>query len=222
MMGLMTCMCLITQSCSKEEDDISKNSNDDFGFVGKPGEYSGYWMVNGEKADSCVMTYDGTSITFSVVPSYTILKKAGVLSTTLAHFGSLGGGFSGNNGEIQLQASPFVMTPKRTGYTENYFYFSNENKSKYLTETQFDGSVSIDSNLSYRFYLKFYDTRTKTEEMLIYVLVFDDENFGVFNFGQRSWAIRFFINELLVGVPNSSKESYPLNPTMELTFISND
>ena len=222
-MGLMTCMCLMTQSCSNEEDHDIKATMDgvDFNIVGKPGEYSGYWMVNGEKADSCVMTYDGKTMTFSAVPVYRLLKKAGAFSTSNAQAGYWGEGFADGSGEIQLEAGPFVTTPIRTGYTVNYFYFSNDNKSKSLTGVQFEGLASTDSNLNYGFSLKFFDTRTKTEETRLYVLAFSNEVYGVFDFGQRSWAIRYFIQGLKIGIPNKVEYSWPLNPMIELTFISN-
>ena len=74
-MGLMTCMCLMATSCKSEDEDVINMTTSNFNdFLGKPGEYSGYWTVFGAKADSCVMTCNGEMITFSKMPVSTILN----------------------------------------------------------------------------------------------------------------------------------------------------
>ncbi|MBP5355753.1 MAG: hypothetical protein J6Z10_02740 [Prevotella sp.] len=240
-MGLMTCMCLMATSCkSEDEDDINMTTSNFNDFLGKPGEYLGYWMVNGVKADSCALVHDGETIIFSTMPVVAILKAMNFgIAQNLEQSGEASQE-SPSNGTIEdiqfkLVATPFALIAKPIGYTDNYMYFENTNTTKCLAvEPEMPSFASKYNGMSfYPFGINvsvnggdFYMDKTT-----YYYLMFSDENYGVFNAKQKSRVIKLFIKELHVWEPHASdfgnhiqykEHSITLDPMLELTFISND
>ncbi|MBO7577942.1 MAG: hypothetical protein J6T43_02985 [Prevotella sp.] len=240
-MGLMACMCLMATSCkSEDEDDINKNASDFKAFLGTPGGYPGYWMVNGVKADSCVMVHDGKTIIFSTMPVVAILKAMNFgIAQNLEQSGEASQE-SPSNGtsediKFKLVARPLAVIAKPIGYTDNYVYFENTNTTKYLSaQSEMPAFASKYNGMSfYSFGINvsvnggdFYMDKTT-----YYYLMFSDENYGVYNAKQKSQVVKLFIKELQVWEPKHSdwgnqikyeEQSITLDPLLELTFISND
>ena len=221
LMGLMTCMCLITTSCKNEEDDITSDpGNSAFSsFLESPGEYSGYWMVFNEKVDNCVLTCDGKTLTFSNLPVEILVNLIGAYDDLIAqdlstaNIGSYVGKKFFDLGNAQLEAYPFTIIPKQMGYTSNNLYFSaNTNDS----QNKIQGTIPGVYGLTYSFSIK-------SEEVTIqYFLEFSDEIYGVFNPDQQSRVIKFYIKECHILNHNGIYEHLPFNPMIELTFISKD
>ena len=221
-MGLMTCMCLITQSCKNEEDDMMSNPAYNFAksFLGKTGEYPGYWMVNGVKADNCVMAYDGTVLTFSKMPIAALLKyckdgefEANAFADCPAfnHFEEVL-----NSADTQLEASPLVVLPIPIGHSGDGLYFSNAVQQKSLYNSQ-DGYVENYSNMYYSFSIK------NREKTWFLDLLFDYQTYGVYNIEQESRVIRFYVKTVRVTPSGHNQEGIQtFDPMIELTFISNN
>ena len=221
LMGLMTCMCLMTTSCSNEEDDImfDPDKNAVNSFLENPGEYSGYWMVFNEKVDNCVLTCDGKNLTFSKIPVEILLNLIGAYDALMsqnlstADIGSYVGKKYIELGNAQLEAYPFTIIPKQMGYTSNSFYFSANTNDSHVV---YEGKIPGVYGLTYPFTIK-------SEEVTIqYFLEFSDEIYGVINTDQQSRVIKFYIKECHILNHEGIYEHLPFNPMIELTFISND
>ena len=242
-MGLMTCMCMITQSCTNEEDDIMINNPAyDFtnAFLGRPGNYPGYWMVNGVKADSCVMAHDGTNVVFSKMPVVAILKAMGLdiaknLEQSVGSSQESPGTGTSEDIQFKLVAKPLALIPKPIGYTDDYVYFENTNTTKYLAaQPEMPVFASNYNGMSY--YPFDINVSVNGGDFLMdqttyYYLMFSDENYGVYNAKQQSQVVKLLIKELQVWEPKHSDfgnhiqyEGYSitLDPMMELAFISTD
>lgn len=217
-MGLMTCMCLITQSCKNEEDDMMSNPANN--ILGYPGAYPGYWTVDGVKADNGVMTYDGTVLTFSKMPIAALLKyckdeefEANAFADCPAfnHFEEVL-----NSADTQLEASPLVVLPIPIGHSGDGLYFSNAVQQKSLYNSQ-DGYVENYSNMYYSFSIK------NREKTWFLDLLFDYQTYGVYNIEQESRVIRFYVKTVRVTPSGHNQEGIQtFDPMIELTFISNN
>ena len=228
-MGLMTCMCLITTSCSNEEDDdIIKAEIPSFtwNLVLRHGDYQGYWTVWNEKADSCVMTFDGSSLSFSKMPVGIILdvidiyNSAGSLveidNQDLGHYAK-----NLSNDSIQIEEEPFVVNPVLTGYSVKTLYFTNnidkasmDVQHKFLTNI---GQAHLNPYMGYLFSVIVDDDKEWN-----YLLVFDQENYGVINILQSSLVIKLYLKEVYIQTPEGKIDHMSFDRKVELAFISND
>ena len=229
LMGLMTCMCLITTSCSNEEDDdIIKAEIPSFtwNLVLRHGDYQGYWTVWNEKADSCVMTFDGSSLSFSKMPVGIILdvidiyNSAGSLveidNQDLGHYAK-----NLSNDSIQIEEEPFVVNPVLTGYSVKTLYFTNnidkasmDVQHKFLTNI---GQAHLNPYMGYLFSVIVDDDKEWN-----YLLVFDQENYGVINILQSSLVIKLYLKEVYIQTPEGKIDHMSFDRKVELAFISND
>lgn len=231
-MGLMTCMCLMTTSCSNQDEyeegkyDWDMNAMTMASILPR-GDYQGYWTVWNEKADSCVMTFDGNSFSFSKMPVEIILNliyiyiSAGSL-VGIEHHGL--GSYAENpfNDDIQIEEEPFVVNPVLTGFSEKTVYFKNNidkaymdaNNAKFLSDT---GQVNLNSNMGYVFSVKGDDDKEWN-----YLLVFDQENYGVINIQQSSRVIKLYLKEVFIQTPAGKTDHMTFDKVVELVFISND
>ena len=240
-MGLMTCMCLITQSCSNQDEyDSSKNDwNPKTGIINMAqilprGDYQGYWTIWDEKADSCVMSFDGESLGFSQMPIGLLLDLidhhdrsggfVGATSTYAPYEGSYAAiryPFQLGDVLIQVEAPPFVLNPVLTGYSEKTVYFKNNIDKNYMTAHQnlveYVGQVLFNPYMGYVFSVKVDDKEWN------YLLVFDQENYGVINILQSSLVIKLYLKEVFIQTPAGKIEHMTFERGMvELAFISND
>ena len=232
-MGLMTCMCLMATSCkSEDEDDINMTTSKFNDFLGKPGEYSGYWTVFGAKADSCVMTCNGEMITFSKMPVSTILNllyiydslQGGELPTD--NIGSYAGTKSINLDNVQIDEKPFTVVANQTGYTGTNTYFSAAELHKIDFGHAVDESLLQYTGLLSSMHYSFGVTNSEGKRWS-YCLSFDKENYGVYNTAQKSRIIRFYIKRIGIVFSTDNGEvradvTNEFDPMWELTFISND
>ena len=240
-MGLMTCMCLITQSCSNQDEyDSSKNDwNPKTGIINMAqilprGDYQGYWTIWDEKADSCVMSFDGESLGFSQMPIGLLLDLidhhdrsggfVGATSTYAPYEGSYAAiryPFQLGDVLIQVEAPPFVLNPVLTGYSEKTVYFKNNIDKNYMTAhqylVQYVGQVLFNPYMGYVFSVKVDDKEWN------YLLAFDPENYGVINIQQSSRVIKLYLKEVFIQTPAGKIEHMTFERGMvELAFISND
>ena len=242
-MGLMTCMCLITQSCSNQDEyDSSKNDwNPKTGIINMAqilprGDYQGYWTVWDEKADSCIMTFDGNSLSFSKMPVDIILAILYYLdgSTPIsvesgknnfhedggyAHWKSL---LESYKIDIPIDAKPFVAYPILMGYSEKTVYFMNDVSKAYMDaqNSAFRTDIKqsfLNSELGYTFSVK-----TDNSKDRYFLLAFDQENYGVINIQQSSRVIKLYLKEVFVLSPENNVDHMTFDSMIELTFISND
>ena len=232
-MGLMTCMCLMATSCKSEDEDVINMTTSNFNdFLGKPGEYPGYWTVFGAKADSCVMTCNGEMITFSKMPVSTILNllyiydslQGGELPTD--NIGSYAGTKSINLDNVQINEKPFTVVANQTGYTGTNTYFSAAEGRKIDFGHAVDESLLQYTGLLSSMHYSFGVTNSEGKR-LSYCLSFDKENYGVYNTAQKSRIIRFYIKRIGIVFSTDNGEvradvTNEFDPMWELTFISND
>ena len=241
-MGLMTCMCLITQSCSNQDEyDSSKNDwNPKTGIINMAqilprGDYQGYWTIWDEKADSCVMSFDGESLGFSQMPIGLLLDLidhhdrsggfVGATSTYAPYEGSYAAiryPFQLGDVLIQVEAPPFVLNPVLTGYSEKTVYFINNIDKNYMTAhqtlVQYVGQVLFNPYMGYVFSVKVDDDKEWN-----YLLAFDPENYGVINIQQSSRVIKLYLKEVFIQTPAGKIEHMTFERGMvELAFISHD
>jgi hypothetical protein len=222
-------MCLITTSCSNEEDDdIIKAEIPSFtwNLVLRHGDYQGYWTVWNEKADSCVMTFDGSSLSFSKMPVGIILdvidiyNSAGSLveidNQDLGHYAK-----NLSNDSIQIEEEPFVVNPVLTGYSVKTLYFTNnidkasmDVQHKFLTNI---GQAHLNPYMGYLFSVIVDDDKEWN-----YLLVFDQENYGVINILQSSLVIKLYLKEVYIQTPEGKIDHMSFDRKVELAFISND
>lgn len=215
----MTCMCLMTQSCKNEDEDVDYN-NLPFDALTmdrllRHSDYSGYWIVDGVKADSCVMKYDGRSIIFSKMPVVTLFDKLQNYYTTYQ-----GDSYPviDNHTNAHFSQSPFVVNPIQTGYSENNIYFKN--LSGIAESQEYNGS-----NKEYHFAypdIGYQFTVENDGKTWQYLLIFDEDNYGVINAQQSSRVIILFLKGCYMISPEGKEESMTFDKMVELVFISND
>lgn len=225
MMVLMTCMCLTTQSCSSGDDEDSANQNNySFSYLGRMGTYQGYWMVFGQKADSCAMTYDGKVLSFSKLPLGMIMayfdyyRSHGVFPKKVDYFtDNTPDSHYSDSYDVQLEAGPLVVLPVVVGYSENNCYFNSS--------VQKMDHVNSGGNYEANYSDMYYSYRTKSgDKTTFYSFVFDRDTYGVYNAEQKSRVIKLYIKVIEITLPGPGREciTETFNPMMELTFISND
>lgn len=232
LMGLMTCMCLMTTSCSNQDE--YEEGKSDWGMnattmasILPRGDYQGYWTVWNEKADSCVMTFDGNSFSFSKMPVEIILNLINIYISAGSLVGIEHQGLGSYakipfNDDIQIEEEPFVVNPVLTGFSEKTVYFKNNidkaymdaNNAKFLSDT---GQVNLNSNMGYVFSVKGDDDKEWN-----YLLVFDQENYGVINIQQSSRVIKLYLKEVFIQTPAGKTDHMTFDKVVELVFISND
>ena len=236
LMGLMICMGLMTISCSNEEDDDKIKAeipSFTWSLVLRSGDYQGYWTVWNEKADSCVMTFDGNSLSFSKMPVEIILNIIDIYNSAgslveIEHQG-LGEDSKLRNYadkykgvDFQIEEEPFVVTPVLTGYTVKTVYFKNNidktsidaEHAKFLSNI---GQVYLNPYMGYLFSVKVDD-----DKEWYYLLAFDQENYGVINIQQSSLVIKLFLKEVYIQTPEGKIDHMTFDKVVELAFISND
>lgn len=230
MMGLMACVCLTTQSCAQaDDDDINYYAPSYDSSLGMPGEFHGYWMVHGLKADSCVMTYDGKVLSFSKMPIKTIMfffdsyRKNGYFPLSgyldsppypdLEDKQYIKNWTEG----VQLEAGPLVVLPVVVGYSVNNYYFNSSVQQVNLINSE-KGYEETYSNMFYNFSTKSGDKTT------FFGFLFDTETYGVYNAEQKSRIIKINIKEIEIILPGPERETIKetFNPMLDLTFISNE
>ena len=215
LMGLMTCMCLMTQSCKNEDEDVDYNDSSIFTMANvlRQGRYSGHWKVNGWEADSCVMTFDGKSIAFSNMPINTILREArlGLVPDFKFEVGS----DVIYDKEIVVNAGGFVIEPVLKGFSESNTYFSSSFKGNSYNQQGFTESMDL-TDVSYLF------SATDGEDTWYYGIVFDEENYGVLSKEQSSRVIKFTIKEIIEYDPPQYERMVWHRWSIPLIFISND
>lgn len=231
LMGLMTSMCLITTSCSNQDEyeegkyDWDMNAMTMASILPR-GDYQGYWTVWNEKADSCVMTFDGNSFSFSKMPVEIILNLINIYISAGSLVGIEHQGLGSYaeipfNDDIQIEEEPFVVNPVLTGFSEKTVYFKN-NIDKAFTVSQYGllhfntEQVNLSSNLGYIFGVK------NDDKEWYYLLVFDQENYGVINIQQSSRVIKLYLKEVFIQTPAGKIDHMTFDKVVELVFISND
>lgn len=238
LMGLMTCMCLITTSCSNQDE--YEEGKSDWGMnattmasILPRGHYQGYWTIWDEKADSCEMAFDGESLGFSQMPIGLLLDLidhhdrsggfVGATSTYAPYEGSYAAiryPFQLGDVLIQVEAPPFVLNPVLTGYSEKTVYFKNNIDKNYMTAhqnlVQYVGQVLFNPYMGYVFSVKVDDKEWN------YLLVFDQENYGVINIQQSSRVIKLYLKEVFIQTPAGKIDHMTFEWMVELAFISND
>lgn len=238
LMGLMTCMCLITTSCSNQDE--YEEGKSDWGMnattmasILPRGHYQGYWTIWDEKADSCEMAFDGESLGFSQMPIGLLLDLidhhdrsggfVGATSTYAPYEGSYAAiryPFQLGDVLIQVEAPPFVLNPVLTGYSEKTVYFKNNIDKNYMTAhknlVQYVGQVLFNPYMGYVFSVKVDDKEWN------YLLAFDPENYGVINIQQSSRVIKLYLKEVFIQTPAGKIDHMTFEWMVELAFISND
>lgn len=214
-MGLMTCMCLITQSCKNEEDDMMSNPANN--ILGYPGAYPGYWTVDGVKADNGVMTYDGTVISLSNLPIKTILEFTELYRNkglAMAQYSSFLHPDSKSISELQVEADQLVLLPVIVGYSGKNLYFNSS--VQHVSMIPPSGYEEDYSAMYYSFVID------NGEEKIPISMVFDRDTYGIFDAGKKSQVIKLYIKEITFLLPKRNEITVYFDPMMELTFISND
>ena len=231
LMGLMTCMCLITTSCSNQDEyeegkyDWDMNAMTMASILPR-GDYQGYWTVWNEKADSCVMTFDGNSFSFSKMPVEIILNLINIYISAGSLVGIEHQGLGSYaeipfNDDIQIEEEPFVVNPVLTGYSVKTLYFTNnidkasmDVQHKFLTNI---GQAHLNPYMGYLFSVIVDDDKEWN-----YLLVFDQENYGVINILQSSLVIKLYLKEVYIQTPEGKIDHMSFDRKVELAFISND
>lgn len=215
LMGLMTCMCLITTSCSSADEDDNFNNPSIFTMANvlRQGRYSGHWKVNGYPADSCEMAFDGISIAFSNMPVTTILREArlGLVPDFKLEVGS----DVVYDKEIVVNAGGFVIEPVLKGFSESNTYFSSSFKGNSYKYQGLTENMDL-TDVSYLF------SATDGEDTWYYGIVFDEENYGVLSKEQSSRVIKFTIKEIIEYDPPQYERMVWHTWSIPLIFISND
>lgn len=219
LIGLMTCMCLMVTSCkSEDEEDINKNSNDfSMANVLGRGEHQGYWVVNDVPADSCVMNYNGTVLSFSNLPIKTILEfteRYRNKGSAMAQYSSFLHPDSKSISELQVEADQLVLFPVIVGYSGKNLYFNSS--VQHVSMIPPSGYEEDYSAMYYSFVID------NGEEKIPISMVFDRDTYGIFDAGKKSQVIKLYIKEITFLLPKRNEITVYFDPMMELTFISNN
>lgn len=239
LIGSMTCMCLMATSCSNQDEyeegkyDWDMNAMTMASILPR-GHYQGYWTIWDEKADSCEMAFDSESLGFSQMPIGLLLdlidhhdRSGGFVGATSTYppyegsYAAIRYPFQLGDVLIQVKAPPFVLNPVLTGYSEKTVYFKNNidkdymaaQQSKFLTNI---GEAHLNPYMGYVFSVKVDDKEWN------YLLLFDQENYGVINIQQSSRVIKLYLKEVYIQTPAGKIDHMTFEWMVELAFISND
>ena len=111
-----------------------------------------------------------------------------------------------------------MVNPIQTGYSENSIYFKNlsgiaEDQGYYGSNKEYHIAYP---DIGYQF------TVENDGKIWQYLLVFDEDNYGVINARQSSRVIILFLKGCYMISPEGKEESMTFDKMVELVFISND